>query len=549
MTRPEATAAPRLTNTRLRIAHLQGVGPEGSRLSAREPGFYPIASSLAASRAHRRRGFTLVEVLIATTLTLILMAVVAQIFGLVGEGIADSRSTLEMNDRLRGAVARLQEDLEGVTVTMVPPRRPEANEGYFEYVEGPIGVVQIDPTNPLTVASSLLNNNPNVAWYPLVPARQDVDNETIWHLDTTVGDFDDVLMFTTQSREHPFRGRYNATGTIESHQAEVAWFVRGRTLYRRVLLITPGVDLIGVADGGFFNNYDVSVRNVGGSNPLVPNTLADLTRREYRFGHRGAFPFDVRQWGQLRLPILRECSFNPTPGTGWEAGETSVSSLRPSGLAPIDMWLMPHPWATQGITWDSPPPIDSTQGRLSDYPGPRIAEDVILTNVIGFDVKAWDPEAPVRSASPAPAGSDPVAVMPGDPGYASATAEIGKGAYVDLNYNRSGFISGIDSHFSGPGHVRSGLNAGLGWTYDTWSTHYEYDGLDTDSAWDTDGIPDEGTNGFDDDGDGIVDDEDELETSPPYPHPLRGIQVKVRVFDPDSRQIREVTLIQDFNAN
>ena len=35
-------------------------------------------------------------------------------------------------------------------------------------------------------------------------------------------------------------------------------------------------------------------------------------------------------------------------------------------------------------------------------------------------------------------------------------------------------------------------------------------------------------------------------TSPPYPYPLRGIQVKIRVFEPDSRQVREVTVVQDF---
>jgi hypothetical protein len=32
----------------------------------------------------------------------------------------------------------------------------------------------------------------------------------------------------------------------------------------------------------------------------------------------------------------------------------------------------------------------------------------------------------------------------------------------------------------------------------------------------------------------------------PYPVPLKGIQIKIRVYEPDSRQIREVTLTQDF---
>ncbi len=63
--------------------------------------------------------------------------------------------------------------------------------------------------------------------------------------------------------------------------------------------------------------------------------------------------------------------------------------------------------------------------------------------------------------------------------------------------------------------------------------------------------PGRSTNGFDDPGNsgvanGIVDDDDEKITSPPYPAPLRGIQVKIRVFEPDSRQIREVTIMQDF---
>ena len=48
------------------------------------------------------------------------------------------------------------------------------------------------------------------------------------------------------------------------------------------------------------------------------------------------------------------------------------------------------------------------------------------------------------------------------------------------------------------------------------------------------------------DGSDGIDDPGEREAPPPYPYPLRGIQVKIRVFEPDSRQIREVTVVQDF---
>ena len=60
-------------------------------------------------------------------------------------------------------------------------------------------------------------------------------------------------------------------------------------------------------------------------------------------------------------------------------------------------------------------------------------------------------------------------------------------------------------------------------------------------------------NGLDDSGvSGVVDDYSpqlgvgENLTGPPYPMPLRGIQVKIRTFEPDSKQIREVTVEQTF---
>ena len=57
---------------------------------------------------------------------------------------------------------------------------------------------------------------------------------------------------------------------------------------------------------------------------------------------------------------------------------------------------------------------------------------------------------------------------------------------------------------------------------------------------------DEGTDGIDNDGQFGVDDMGERETSPPYPDPLRGVQVRLRVFERDSRQVRETSVIQNF---
>ncbi len=495
------------------------------------------------------RGFTLIEMLVATTLTLIMMAALVTIFGMVGDSVSNSRATLEMSERLRAAEATLQRDLSGITVTMHPPRRPEANEGYFEYIEGPIGVVAGADPEPVNSDLAAPNN-----------------------ADTTVGDFDDILMFTTRSRDTPFVGKCGAN-TVESQVAEIAWFVRGRTLYRRVLLVAPQVlssldtNSDGVLDSsndfggnGFFYECDISARPEtygGGETGWVPNSLADLTKRENRFAHRvhatlDQFPYDARRWGQLGLPTLRECS-----SSAWMSWTNVAAAPGVTAETQIDLWNDPHPWTE----------VEKVTGTLLNYQGTRVAEDVILTNVIGFDVKAWDSDAPMLRGvndnnTPSNLADDTVfadvVVIPGDPGYELALAHlveelsklpasqnqdylpIGYGAYVDLCYARGN----ITTSFAGPGEAKSQLDNGLGWTYDTWSFHYEHDGVDTDV--DTPALIDEGTDGFDNDGGGIVDDADERETSAPYPVPLRGIQVKIRVFEPDSRQIREVTVRQDF---
>ena len=76
--------------------------------------FFPV-------RGGRRSGYTLVEILVAMTLTLILMTAVVTVFGGVGDGIAKSRRAMEQFDRLRTAVQQLRLDLQGVTVTLGRP--------------------------------------------------------------------------------------------------------------------------------------------------------------------------------------------------------------------------------------------------------------------------------------------------------------------------------------------------------------------------------------------------------------------------------------------
>ena len=326
-----------------------------------------------------------------------------------------------------------------------------------------------------------------------------------------LADVDDALLFTTRSLASPFTGKFDA-GQIESTTAEVAWFCRPsatqpvpglrlHTLYRRQLLV---VGYVGASP--FFENnnqvtgtlpaayttYDISLRaDSTAANALVPNTLADLGLRENRFFH-----------GPNRA--------SPFPA---------------------------HPTIPTGLTFDS------ASGREG--------EDIILTNVIAFDIRVFDPDARAKISDPA---GNRLVIYPTDYRYnvitnLGANAAPFKGCFVDLGGNaRTGLPSAFtllasgtfstQSVLTGVANARSGLTA----TYDTWTTAYEANGVDDDA----DGTIDEGADGVDSNGNNIVDDSAEDETAPPYAVPLRAIEIRIRCYDSTSREIRQMTVCQPF---
>jgi len=342
------------------------------------PGFCPSV----------RRGMTLIEMLVATTMTLIIMGVVAQLFGFVGNGVSASRASLEVSAQLRSVAHALRTDLGGITVETLPPVRTDSDSGYLEIIEGS-------------------------------------GTDTSLGLNQLVGDVDDVLMFTTASLGQPFVGQLgNANTMIESPYAEVAWFCQpaGATadgtqlhnLHRRQLLVMnyvgagvfhedqngndtldAGEDINnnGVLDvsnsmlgslASVQNEYDLSLRAIGGD--LFPNGLSELTKRENRFLH----------------------NFTGTVSAAAFPYESTLVNL-------------------------------GTNGPLS---GTRIGEDIVLANVLAFDVRVFDPTAEVLESTGAG-----VAITPGDPGYASGASFSPPvyGAYVDMGFAGAGTFAGMDA--------------------------------------------------------------------------------------------------------
>ena len=524
-----------------------------------------------ASFVIHHRGLTLIEMLIGMAITLVMMAAVVTLFANIGAGIRVQRAAMEMSSQLRTTRARLFMDLAGATCDGIPKSTPGDDgkaDGYIEIVEGqwsdkaPSALMDgIDnATNPeldYTISQVPSGGDPAIV-PPAIGATGAVTNGG------GLGDYDDILALTVRSDSEPFIGQWTDKNgnvkTVKSDLAEVIWYAVEnpadgslgepgmRTVYRRVLLIAPWVqDSVPTPVGGnlaadllnFYRDNDISVRRESTSTGFiwVPNSLSDLTKRENRFGHfldpTGGlgFPFAVDQTAVRALTYdLSNASVPPSFNFG---------PLRPFG-----------------------PPFDGPAS--SDRQG----QDLMLNDVLAFDVRVYDPGAPILNVSPIPNVLGTV-VEPSEAGWDLPAppvnlAPVGFGAYVDLHWNvidtwSLGTLRGWTPLanaptplFDGVPNSKSGLNFSTASiasvAYDTWSFHYEKDGIDQDDGGG--GPIDEGMNGLDDDvGFGAingVDDVGERETSPPYNVPLRGIQVKLRVYEPDTRQIREATVTRGF---
>ncbi|GEM_PF-6992739 len=422
---------------------------------------------------------------------------------------------------------KLIEDLRNVTAlpgAPTPPLPEDKALGYFEYIEGP---------SPRALSG--------------LGART-INSET-GTFDPTAGDVDDVLCFTLRSDE-PLRAsvplQSGGRRTVYSHYAEVCWFMYGNRLVRLERLIVPGANLNGVV-------FPDALAEI------VPLELSQLALRRNRLGH-------VPQQGNAaNWPNF------------FRSNDTAAWTARLNGQ--WDVWQ-------GGLQWPNPNLLVALQFL-------NIPRHVILDNVLSFDVKVWDPQAPVFLVAPQP-NSPPVAITPsslvpgtsgpitvdspnryaeelqgwfqaGRPGSWRA-GPVTFGTFVDLFYARRLYTGSNRaavfhmSWFSGPGYGTLGQwsAGGMPAVYDTWTTFYEHDGWDQDG----DSLVDEGTNEGNDPnnvspfpGENMdphlqntpdADEAAEQEAPPPYRHPVRALQIKIRVFEPDTRQVREVTVIQAF---
>ena len=193
------------------------------------------------------------------------------------------------------------------------------------------------------------------------------------------------------------------------------------------------------------------------------------------------------------------------------------------------------------------PPV----GPINNYLVFRQDEDIVLTNVVAFDVQVFDSSATVRDVN------NEVAVGPTDPGYnGAAGAPATFGAFIDLGSLVTHPLTGQVTPFGSRSWLQTnyanllqsnGLSSKA--IYDTWSLSYERDGINQTTNPNgavPDPFIDTGADGLDNNSNGVTDELAEYEAPPPYTAALRGIKIILRVIDPDTRQVAQTTIIADF---
>jgi len=168
---------------------------------------------------------------------------------------------------------------------------------------------------------------------------------------------------------------------------------------------------------------------------------------------------------------------------------------------------------------------------------------VILSNVIAFDIQVYDPDASRYVVRAGPDAQDPIVDVAGHSeigavlGVANGHfSSVAQGAFVDLG--KGSGEPGTAPILFNPPHQRYTTQA----VYDTGTSQY-----------DSDGVNDQGKNGVDDEPyfeegepNGIIDDYEEKASIPPYNVPLRGIKISIRVIEPNTNQVRQLTIIKSF---
>ena len=548
-----------------------------------------------------RAGLSLVEIMIALTMTLIVLVSMMSAFQYASAEMQNGRATLEMANRVRVAENLLRRDLANLTVEPRPYMDKAIPNGYFEYIEGPrrdlqfpFGVDADGDGVPVTLdPNDNDNNNPAPVDVPRFRANT-VQNNRISYL----GDADDILAMTVRSvAGQVFRGRIQgSTNPAESAYAEVVWwtqfndsdddaevdYTESVTVYRRVLVINPNLPSpptnVSYTDAmRWIRNSDVSVRLEQATAitfNIVPNSLQDLANRRNRFAR---FSTDVDNNNVIdSLPSIQQFPHFLNRGSLIETASSNGSDILLTDVASFDV-----------KTYDPQALVFEVSGSLIGPCSPNYVVDAMAscthTGVAGspseFAIDELPPNAPDgindtagRTGGFANLGYPDVALDPNANALATAAGNAGLGGGAgrfSQTTSPVGFMTSsgpvpkgvLNYQFNFHNSTGTDFEDLMDTAYDTWTPQYENDGINQDPSNDTtfalgvDGGSggqttniDQGIDGIDNNTANGPDDFTERETIPPYMEPICGLKVTFRMVEKQTGQVRQSSVVQRYET-
>src|SRR5271157_464514 len=253
--------------------------------------------------ATRRRGVTLVEMLVTLAVLLIMMVAIVNIFQAATGALNSAQVYQELDNQLRLLDSTIRSDLNGVTCKLTPPNNPQNNPGYLEYGENEFADVQGEDSDDY------------IRFTAKAPAGRPFTGR-MWVPPPNAANL------TQAQAQTLFLAGYQPI-TTTSDYAEIIYFLRNGNLYRRVLLVVPerqysivpttnNTATIVYTGGGTVSGLpfqpvglnsamvswqgmnDISAHPaptgdptvLGTNNSVVLNTLANLSNRENRWAYQ-----------------------------------------------------------------------------------------------------------------------------------------------------------------------------------------------------------------------------------------------------------------------
>jgi len=378
----------------------------------------------------RRRGFTLVEMMVAVTLVLLMMSMFAQVFQVAGSSISKQRGLAENDQRSRSVQTILKADLDKRTFRWVYPfaagEDPNASESNITKRQGYFYISENNPADSLD----------DVLQFTMISTMtvRNTDDTPYYGQALNLGGF---ANYPNQPDADDAQLVSNNTG--QSVAVEVSYFVRNGNLYRRQLLLrqplssisartqpddsnisgTTGTPLFkpsysglpGYASqysnnnglGTFWGDFDYSAAFGGVSNGALflgvdaldnggTTSLESLGKPANRFGFSPSLASAPGRPKEFAADLATAATGNPLTFIGrYTLQECSdINFQYPQGLT--SGGGIPTDPANYDLVLDTNSVVQQGGGNANDdfRQGLRRGEDLLLPNVHSFDVQVWD---------------------------------------------------------------------------------------------------------------------------------------------------------------